>query len=60
MQRPHGNVWFAGGDIAAGFPSWIEGAVESGTLIAKALGDSLARGQHPSDRVSLIGTSERG
>jgi monoamine oxidase len=41
VQKPHGRIWFAGGDIAQGFPSWMDGAIESGTLTAKALADSL-------------------
>jgi monoamine oxidase len=41
MQRAHGRVWFAGGDIAKGFPSWMDGAIESGTLTAKAVADVL-------------------
>lgn len=44
LQRPHGRIWFAGGDIAHGFPSWMDGAIESGTFAAHAVGDCLQAG----------------
>lgn len=37
MSKFHGRLWFAGGDIAEGFPSLMDGAIESGTLAAESV-----------------------
>ena len=42
LRHPHGRLWFAGGDIADGFPSWMDGAIESGTLTAGSVVKALA------------------
>ncbi len=34
LQRPEGNVFFAGSDIANGWRGFIDGAVESGMRVA--------------------------
>ncbi len=43
IQRPHGRVHFAGSDIAPAFVGWIEGAVESGALVAGRIARELAQ-----------------
>ena len=35
LQRPEGNVYFAGADIANGWRGFIEGAIESGMRVAR-------------------------
>jgi monoamine oxidase len=35
LQRPEGNVYFAGGDIASGWRGFIDGAIESGARAAQ-------------------------
>jgi monoamine oxidase len=42
LRHPHGRLWFAGGDIADGFPSWMDGAIESGTLAAGSVVKALS------------------
>jgi monoamine oxidase len=37
MRRPEGRLVFAGSDIARGFMTWIDGAIESGTYAAAEL-----------------------
>lgn len=41
IQKPHGRVHFAGSDIAPSFVGWIEGALESGALTARAVARAL-------------------
>lgn len=43
LRRPHGRIHFAGGDIAALFPGWIEGALESGAQVASTVNELLNR-----------------
>jgi cytochrome c2 len=35
LRKPHGVVHFAGGDIALGWRGFIDGAIESGTRVAR-------------------------
>jgi monoamine oxidase len=35
LQKPHGNVYFAGSDISASEPGSIEGALSSGAQAAR-------------------------
>jgi len=44
LQRPEGNIFFAGGDIANGWRGFIDGAIESGARSAVMVTESLARG----------------
>lgn len=41
MRKPHGRLHFAGSDIAPIFLGWIEGAIESGALAARAVTTTL-------------------
>lgn len=48
LQRPEGNIYFAGADIANGWRGFIDGAIESGARAAhlvdeKLTGEKLAR-----------------
>lgn len=42
MREPHGRIHFAGGDIAATSVGSIDGALESGTAVARSIGAALA------------------
>ena len=42
LQRPEGNVYFAGSDIASGWRGFIDGAIESGMQCARQVADDLA------------------
>ena len=42
LQRPEGNVYFAGSDIANGWRGFIDGAIESGIHTARLVADDLA------------------
>ena len=41
LQRPEGNVYFAGSDIANGWRGFIDGAIESGARAAKMVDEKL-------------------
>lgn len=41
LQRPEGNVYFAGGDIASGWRGFIDGAIESGARAAQMVEKQL-------------------
>ena len=42
LQRPEGNIYFAGSDIASGWRGFIDGAIESGIHTALRVADDLA------------------
>jgi monoamine oxidase len=42
LREPHGLVSFAGGDFALGWRGFIDGAIESGTRVARQLIEQLA------------------
>jgi monoamine oxidase len=42
LREPHGLVHFAGGDFALGWRGFIDGAIESGTRVAREVIDRLA------------------
>lgn len=42
LQRPEGNVYFAGADIASGWRGFIDGAIESGARTARQVAEELA------------------
>lgn len=37
LRQPEGRLYFAGGDIAAGWRGYIDGAIESGLLVAQSV-----------------------
>lgn len=41
LRRPEGRVFLAGGDYSAHRPGYIDGAIESGITVAKAVTDQL-------------------
>lgn len=41
LRRPEGRVFLAGSDFSAHRPGYIDGAIESGVTVAKAVTDSL-------------------
>lgn len=41
LQRPEGNLFFAGSDIASGWRGFIDGAIESGAVAAQAAAQFL-------------------
>jgi len=43
LQRPEGNVYFAGGDIANGWRGFIDGAIESGAAVARQVNQELTK-----------------
>ena len=43
LQRPEGNLFFAGSDIASGWRGFIDGAIESGAVAALGAADHLDR-----------------
>ncbi|MCP4037281.1 MAG: FAD-dependent oxidoreductase [bacterium] len=48
LREPHGRVHFAGGDIALGWRGFIDGAIESGTRVAREVAAQLSgRGRSP-------------
>lgn len=42
FHAPHGNVFFAGSDVAESWPGWIDGAIHSGASTAARVRSSLA------------------
>lgn len=42
LQRPEGNIYFAGADIASGWRGFIDGAIESGARAAYLVDQKLA------------------
>lgn len=42
LREPHGNIHFAGSDIADGWCGFIDGAIESGLTVARTLIDTPA------------------
>ena len=42
LQRPEGNILFAGADIASGWRGFIDGAIESGATAAQQVVQRLA------------------
>ncbi|MFC9553692.1 flavin monoamine oxidase family protein [Rhodococcus sp. NPDC056960] len=44
IQKPHGRIHFASGDIAPAFAGWIEGALQSGALTARSVSQAIAPG----------------
>jgi monoamine oxidase len=40
LQAPHGNIHFAGSDIADGWGGFIDGAIETGLTAARAVLES--------------------
>jgi monoamine oxidase len=47
LQRPEGRVFLAGSDLANGWNGFIDGAVESGLTVARAVNDFLAGAVQP-------------
>ena len=45
MRKAEGRLTFAGSDIARGFMSWIDGAIESGTYAAAELHRIVTEGR---------------
>ena len=43
LQRPEGNVYFAGSDVANGWRGFIDGAIESGQRVAQQVAQQLAQ-----------------
>lgn len=41
LQRPEGNIYFAGGDIANGWRGFIDGAIETGARAAQMVEEKL-------------------
>ncbi|NIB40420.1 FAD-dependent oxidoreductase [Pseudomaricurvus alkylphenolicus] len=41
LQRPEGNLYFAGADIANGWRGFIDGAIETGARAARLVGERL-------------------
>lgn len=41
FEEPHGNVYFAGSDVAKSWPGWIDGAIYSGADAAARVQNSL-------------------
>lgn len=44
LSEPHGRVFFAGSDVALEWPSYIEGAVETGARAAREVSSLLGKG----------------
>ena len=44
LQRPEGNIFFAGADIANGWRGFIDGAIESGARTATQIDEYLSAG----------------
>ncbi|GFF50283.1 LOW QUALITY PROTEIN: pseudooxynicotine oxidase [Aspergillus udagawae] len=44
LRKPHGNIYFAGGDVATWGIGMIEGAMASGALAARDLSIALSKG----------------
>jgi monoamine oxidase len=54
LREPHGLVHFAGGDFALGWRGFIDGAIESGTRVARQLVEQLHGSAEPPDLAAFI------
>jgi monoamine oxidase len=46
LSEPHGRVFFAGSDVSLEWPSYIEGAVETGARAAREVSLLLSKDRH--------------
>lgn len=60
LRASHGRVYFAGADIALGWRGFIDGAIESGTRVAREVIDRLAGRQAGAVAAALAAAPEQG
>lgn len=49
IRKPHGNIYFAGSDIASVGAGFIEGAMQTGVIAAREINSALSKRKHGRD-----------